>query len=263
MSAQERFIRTFIARARPCDTVSPAILTGPSPGGERSRWCPDHLADPCQQCYPSPSCQSNLPAPLLHDLFAISTSSDPQLMKCPVARFLVPLLSNATTSMGEDAVAGLGPPTTMSQSVVMPSPQTSDTYARANRCGSVLPFTPSQTVQPFLVPFLNDDEPSFGAVRPMYPTTGSLGPSNSAAAQGNPLQVTDYTSDGTTACQIAASLITTNNAIGYSTEELESRLRIGYRATGIANEDCRILNKVLFAVLAEISWVPGDDTASS
>jgi hypothetical protein len=48
----------------------------------------------------------------------------------------------------------------------------------------------------------------------------------------------------------------TNNAIGCSAEELESRLRVGYLATGIANEDCRILNRVLFAVLAEISWAP-------
>jgi hypothetical protein len=68
----------------------------------------------------------------------------------------------------------------------------------------------------------------------------------------------DYTttSDGTTACKIAASLITTNNALGYSAEELESMLQVGYVVAGVGDEDCRILNRVLFAVLAEISWAP-------
>jgi hypothetical protein len=62
--------------------------------------------------------------------------------------------------------------------------------------------------------------------------------------------------DYTTACKIAASLITTNNALGYSAEELESMLQVGYLVAGVGDEDCRILNRVLFAVLAEISWAP-------
>lgn len=127
---------------------------------------------------------------------------------------------------------------------------------------SVPSSTPSRTVtvQPFFAGSLpnvtNKDPPSFSQVRHLDPTpTPRL--FGSAAAQSNNLwHVPNNTSDGTTACKIAASLITINNAVGYSAEELDSKLQVGYLVAGIGDEDCRILNRVLFAVLAEISWAP-------
>ena len=63
----------------------------------------------------------------------------------------------------------------------------------------------------------------------------------------------DYGTDGTTACPIAFRLILQNNARGYSIARLESKLLAGYRTAGNEGDSCRIINKVLFAVLAEIS----------
>jgi hypothetical protein len=63
----------------------------------------------------------------------------------------------------------------------------------------------------------------------------------------------DYATDGTTACPIASRLILQNNARGYSIAKLESKLLVGYQTAGTAGDSCRILNNVLFAVLAEIS----------
>ena len=224
VSAQERFIRTFVTRSKPGhDSASPAATSG----GELSR---GHSARFPEQCNPSPSSQSNRPAHLPSDPSSIYNSIKPQLSKCPVAQLLVPHLSNAATC----TLAGGG-----------------------GNAPSVLPSTPSQNVQPCIASSLSDDEPPFEEVRLTDPTTDFSSLSHSAAVQSSNLShAADYSSDGTTACKIAASLIMTNNAIGCSAEELESRLRVGYLATGIANEDCRILNRVLFAVLAEISWAP-------
>jgi hypothetical protein len=108
----------------------------------------------------------------------------------------------------------------------------------------------------FFAPSQTDEEPSLRQLRPFDPTTDSLTLFDSDAAQSIVIHGDNYTSDHTTACQTAASLIISNNAIGYSAQQLESRQQIDYRVTGIANEDCRILNKVLFVVLAEIMSVP-------
>jgi hypothetical protein len=81
-----------------------------------------------------------------------------------------------------------------------------------------------------------------------YPTLG-----DSLCSKGDVLQSDGYTSDGMTACTIAMSVITQNNAKGYSTTELELRLLPEYLMTQDDNEDSRIRNRVLFAVLAEIS----------
>ena len=63
----------------------------------------------------------------------------------------------------------------------------------------------------------------------------------------------NYGTDGTTACPIAFRLILQNNAKGYSIAKLESKLLVGYQTAGTERDTCRILNRVLFAVLAEIS----------
>jgi hypothetical protein len=67
------------------------------------------------------------------------------------------------------------------------------------------------------------------------------------------LTANTYGTDGTTACPIAFRLILQNNARGYSIARLESKLLAGYQIAGNESDSCRILNKVLFAVLAEIS----------
>jgi hypothetical protein len=61
------------------------------------------------------------------------------------------------------------------------------------------------------------------------------------------------TSDTTTLCSLAFPLVLKNNLKGYSAAELELRLRVGYRPGAAQLEGCRIDNKILFTVLAEIS----------
>jgi hypothetical protein len=180
-------------------------------------------------------------------------------------------MSNTTTLAGRSNATAASsdiPKTTMSQKVGMQPqpPQTSaetvSTFAwPLGRFTPVPPSIPSQVVQPFSthsLPNLINNKPSFSQVRPVDPTTAPPSLSNSTAAQSDNLfPVSEYNnSDGTTACKIAASLITINNAVGYSAEELDSKLQVGYLVAGIGDEDCRILNRVLFAVLAEISWAP-------
>ncbi|KAF2865889.1 hypothetical protein BDV95DRAFT_585297 [Massariosphaeria phaeospora] len=58
--------------------------------------------------------------------------------------------------------------------------------------------------------------------------------------------------DNTTLCSLAFSLVMVNNRKGYSTTELDIRLRAGYRPGSEPSDGCRIENKVLFSVLAEI-----------
>lgn len=63
-------------------------------------------------------------------------------------------------------------------------------------------------------------------------------------------------SDGTTACPIALGIIALNNAKGYSVAKLETRLLPGHLMPASGGADYRVLNRVLFAVLAEISCIP-------
>ena len=60
-------------------------------------------------------------------------------------------------------------------------------------------------------------------------------------------------SDSTTACNIAFSMILSNNKRDYKLTDLESRMRAGYQSAMAPGEECRVLNKVLFEVLAEIT----------
>jgi hypothetical protein len=48
-------------------------------------------------------------------------------------------------------------------------------------------------------------------------------------------------------------MVLSNNKRGYEFVDLESRMRVGYQKGSTPGEECRILNKVLFAVLAEIT----------
>lgn len=93
-----------------------------------------------------------------------------------------------------------------------------------------------------------------GSIAPSDATTLGLHQSKDAFCQWNTVtRITDYSTDNTTACSIAFSIIFQHNKRGLSTAELESRLQAGYLNAQMASEDCRILNQVLFSVLAEIS----------
>lgn len=60
-------------------------------------------------------------------------------------------------------------------------------------------------------------------------------------------------SDTTTLCSWAFSLVLKNNSKGYSAEDLDLKLRVGYRHGATPTEGCRIDNKVLLNVLAEVT----------
>lgn len=66
-------------------------------------------------------------------------------------------------------------------------------------------------------------------------------------------QANDTGLAGTTACSIAFSMVLKHNARSLPMEQLESRLQVGYRGGQTVGGDCRIVNSVLFSVLAEIS----------
>ncbi|KAF2432492.1 hypothetical protein EJ08DRAFT_585236 [Tothia fuscella] len=57
----------------------------------------------------------------------------------------------------------------------------------------------------------------------------------------------------TTLCSLAFSLVMANNQKAYCPHDMESKLQAGYQDGFAAFEGCRIRNKVLFGVLAEIS----------
>lgn len=70
-------------------------------------------------------------------------------------------------------------------------------------------------------------------------------------AFGNPVTVDDV-SDTTTLCSWAFSLLLKSNLKGYSAADLDLKLRAGYRHGVTPTEGCRIDNKVLLNVLAEV-----------
>ena len=76
------------------------------------------------------------------------------------------------------------------------------------------------------------------------------------------MTIDGFKTDGTTACPIAFGIVLQNNARGYSVSKLESKLLAGYQIAEEAGENCRILNKVLFAVLAEISQERAEESLS-
>lgn len=60
-------------------------------------------------------------------------------------------------------------------------------------------------------------------------------------------------SETTSLCSWAFSLVLKNNAKGYSAADLDLKLRAGYRFGAASTEGCRIDNKILLNVLAEVS----------
>lgn len=60
-------------------------------------------------------------------------------------------------------------------------------------------------------------------------------------------------SETTSLCSWAFSLVLKNNSKGYSAADLDFKLRAGYRFGAVPTEGCRIDNKILLNVLAEIS----------
>jgi hypothetical protein len=98
------------------------------------------------------------------------------------------------------------------------------------------------------------NEVSSGLTASSTPATlRSIQPNDGFRAWNTVMRMDDYGSDRTTACSIALSMIVQHNKRGLSTTELDSRLKAGYRSAEVSNEDCCILNKVLFSVLAEIT----------
>lgn len=71
-------------------------------------------------------------------------------------------------------------------------------------------------------------------------------------AFGNTMPVEDV-SETTTLCSSAFSLVLKNNLKGYSAADLDLKLRVGYRCGATPSEGCRVENKTLINVLAEIS----------
>ncbi|KAH7382273.1 hypothetical protein BKA66DRAFT_570567 [Pyrenochaeta sp. MPI-SDFR-AT-0127] len=59
-------------------------------------------------------------------------------------------------------------------------------------------------------------------------------------------------SDTTSLCSWAFSLVLKSNLKGYSTTDLDLKLRAGYRHGATPTEGCRIDNKILLNVLAEV-----------
>lgn len=62
----------------------------------------------------------------------------------------------------------------------------------------------------------------------------------------------DDVSDTTTLCSWAFSLVLKSNLKGYSAADLDLKLRAGYKHGATPTEGCRIDNKILLNVLAEI-----------
>jgi hypothetical protein len=58
--------------------------------------------------------------------------------------------------------------------------------------------------------------------------------------------------ENTTLCSVACSLVMMSNRKGYTVTDLDVKLRVGYRYDQATSEGCRIENRVLLSVLAEI-----------
>jgi hypothetical protein len=83
-------------------------------------------------------------------------------------------------------------------------------------------------------------------------------PMTSIVAQGeNALNTVEgskipWKEEDTTLCSVAFSLIMSSNKKGYSTADLDLKLRVGYRYEHATFEGCRIDNRTLLRVLTEI-----------
>ena len=64
---------------------------------------------------------------------------------------------------------------------------------------------------------------------------------------------THTTSNTTTLCSVAYAIIMKNNVKGYSPVDIDLKLRVRYQYGASSDESCRVDNKTLFSVLAEVS----------
>lgn len=146
--------------------------------------------------------------------------------------------SDASASI-EAFTSNLEPPADWDQSVTMYEQlfQAPHYPSKANE----MPFEPSPPLDFFEPP--GSDVPDGLAQHQGFCTTMW-----NATAQAN-----DAGLAGTTACSIAFSMILKHNARSLPMQQLESRLQVGYRGGQTVGGDCRVVNSVLFSVLAEIS----------
>lgn len=213
----------------------------------------DYLAEPRRL---SPSTQHNRPTYPPPNVLSVSLPLESHLDKASTVRPSVRLLSDQSSSAGIDAAtASIGLFPDMLKKAAVSSLQVANEYTSADACNltseataSLYPLTGLEAAWS-----LPRHETLSKGLRFFIPQTSYSTLGESLCSRDNGLQIDGYTSDGTTACTIAMSVITQNNAKGYSTTELELRLLPGYLMTQSDNEDCRIRNRVLFAVLAEIS----------
>lgn len=91
------------------------------------------------------------------------------------------------------------------------------------------------------------------ATAPSFMTGGASEPYFGPCSQNTILYINTFRSDSSTACSIAFSLVFQHNRRGYSTSEIELRLRPGYQKDNSLAEGCRVDNNVLLQLLAEIS----------
>jgi hypothetical protein len=94
------------------------------------------------------------------------------------------------------------------------------------------------------------------AAAPFYiPEASSIYPIAAQTEAGSSMEELPNTISGqedTTLCSVAFSLVMTSNRKGYSTADLDLKLRAGYRNGYATSEGCRIENRILLRVLTEI-----------
>lgn len=144
----------------------------------------------------------------------------------------------------------------------MGKPQAHDLFLFSNIDGQFLsqdpfPFHESLTQVDAISPwkpydFSNIFSPTIGSLQTEFQAEGSV------QSTMDPLVADAFSNAAkpenlTTPCSLAFSLITKNNLKGFSAAELDIKLRVGYRKALMPSEGCRVDNKVLFSVLAEIS----------
>lgn len=282
-SAQDLFIQNFTMRSRSGEPssvgdgqggiegfgtslqmgipeiASPSLELRASTGGDcRS----NSLLDSAELHHSSAHGQNSRPT---HSLANVSHVPLPLGLQCDehsLARSTATLSSAASSSASIDATTSFpGSTQDMLQYGTHPSAHSAQVDAVPDApistfeaLTSSYPSTTFKTTQPCSLSKLPESEDLPIKLGCSNPLTPSLYPRlDNAYPQNACLHAHSYNSDGTTACSIAFGIITQNNAVGYTAPKLESMLTAGYRITEGASEDCRILNKVLFAVLAEIS----------
>jgi hypothetical protein len=127
---------------------------------------------------------------------------------------------------------------------------------------TLLPQQENRLMSPHLVEIVPfeasiDSSNYFGNIESTWHVHGSS-PITSIAAQGeNDIDTVEgskipWDEEDTTLCSVAFPLIMSSNRKGYSTADLDFKLRVGYRYKHATHEGCRIDNRILLRVLTEI-----------